>query len=86
MKYLLLPILFITGCATTPQAPVIQIQKEEVPVAVLCKTPEPEVPQFNIPNLKKSDDIFTKTKSILADNELYKGYTVELLAALRSCK
>jgi len=83
MKYVFL-LLLLTGCASTPTR--IETQIVKVPITVVCQTPEPIVPTFVTPTIKQEDDIFVKVRAILADNEMYKGYTVELLAALRSCK
>ena len=83
-KFLPLILILLVGCATKP--PTIEIQKVEVPIAVLCKTAEPAVPSFNINNVTGADDIFVKTRALLADNSLHRGYEAELLAALRSCK
>lgn len=84
--YKLIPLILLVGCATEPQPPTIEIQKVEVPIAVLCKTAEPAVPSFNINNVTGADDIFVKTRALLADNSLHRGYEAELLSALRSCK
>jgi hypothetical protein len=75
----------IAGCASVPAEPT-QIQRSEVPIAIACKTETPTQPTYNIPHLKQSDNIFVKTKAILADIELHTAYEIELLAALTSCK
>lgn len=84
MKYILI-LLLLSGCASQSVKP-IQVQRIEIPIAMPCITPTPQQPAFNIPQLKQSDDIFVKTKSILADIELHVAYETELLAALLSCK
>ncbi len=75
----------LSACATTD--PVINsvVQRVEVPVAMPCKVDVPAVPDFSFPKLRPDQDIFDKSKSILADRELHLGYEAELLAALNSC-
>lgn len=84
--FLLTLMVVIAGCATTE--PVIRtvIQKVEVPIAVPCKAEIPIKPNFNFDKLTIEQDIFDKTKSILADRKLHQGYEIELEAALKSCK
>lgn len=77
-------LLLVSGCAT--QGIRTEVQKVEVPIAVQCKTDLPQKPNYSFDNLKPEDDLFTKTKALLSDIELYKAYTLELEAALRSCK
>lgn len=79
-------VALLSACATTE--PVIRVvtQRVEVPVPVPCKTPEPVVPVFNVPALTENDTVYDKAKAFVADNQLHKGYEIELLAALRSCK
>jgi len=75
----------LSACAT--DKPVIQtvVQKVEVPVAVPCKATVPQKPDFNFDKLTVEQDIFDKTKAILADRKLHLGYEDEVLAALNSC-
>lgn len=80
-------ILFLSGCATTHEPGInTVIQKVEVPIAVPCKAEIPESPEFNFDNLDKDQDIFDKTKAVLADRKLHQGYEKELLEALKACK
>lgn len=89
MKYLIIISLAflagITGCADTPVSK-IEVQKVEVPINVPCKTEEPPAPNYNTPNIKATDDIYVKIRTLLADAQLHAAYDIELLAALRSCK
>ena len=86
-KFLLLvPVIAVVGCATT-QPPVIKtvIQKVEVPIAVPCKVTIPNKPDYNFEKLTVDQDIFEKTKALLADRKLSQGYETDLDAALNSC-
>ena len=78
-------IAILSGCATTE--PVINtiIQKEEVPVAVPCKVDIPVKPAYNFDKVTADQDIFDKTKALLADRKLSQGYEGQLLAALSTC-
>ena len=82
---LALPLL-VSACAW--DKPLIQtvVQKVEIPISVPCKAEIPPVPLFNFGSLTIDQDIYDKNKALLADRELYVGYTAELLAALKSCK
>ena len=79
-------VLLLSACAT--DKPVIQtvVQKVEVPISVPCKVDVPPTPAFNFDLLTADKDIFEKDKALLADRELQKAYSAELLAALKSCK
>lgn len=79
-------VLLLSACAT--DKPVIQteIQKVEVPISIPCNVDIPVPPQFNFDKLTIDQDIYDKSKSLLADRSLHIGYENELLAALTSCK
>lgn len=79
-------VLLLAGCATTPPVINTVIQRVEIPIAVPCNAVIPPRPAMNFEKLVIEDDLFTKTKSVLADRQLYEGYSAELLAALKSCK
>ena len=82
----LIAILALAGCATdTPPGINTVIQKVEVPIAVPCKAEIPVKPDFNFDRLTIEQDIFDKTKAVLADRKLHLGYELELLTALKSC-
>ena len=78
--------LALSACAT--DKPVIQtvIQKVEVPISVPCKANIPVTPTFNFDTMTVDKDIFEKSKALLADRQLQKAYSAELLAALKSCE
>lgn len=78
-------ILSLTACATTDPIINTVTQTVEVPIAVPCKATVPSTPDYNFPKLKQSQDIFDKSKVLLADRKLHLGYETELLAALNSC-
>lgn len=82
---IIIAALVLAGCAT--DEPVIKtvVQKVEVPIAVPCKATVPTAPALNFPNVLQSQNIFDKTKVLLADRKLQLGYETELLAALNSC-
>jgi hypothetical protein len=86
MKHYLacLPIL-LAACTTTPTIQTV-IQRVEVPIATPCKTETPTAPEYNFPKVLPAQDVFDKTKALLADRKLSLGYEAELLAALQSCK
>lgn len=77
--------LLLVGCATTQPTIQTVIQKVEVPIAVKCNATIPDRPLFNFDNLNIEDDIFTQSRALLADRQLYIAYEGELLAALNSC-
>lgn len=85
-NFTIVGILFLAGCGTTEPLIRVETREVKVPVPVACKTPEPAVPEYNVPKLTTNSSIFDKTKAYLADEELRKGYEKELLAALQSCK
>ena len=85
MKHLL-PIILLTGCATTPPAMQLVTQRVEVPISVPCATATPLAPDYCFKKLTTADDIFNKTKCLLSDRQLSIGYETELTAALQSCK
>jgi len=78
-------IILLSGCATTE--PVIDAEPQEVdiPIAVPCKAVVPDKPDFNFEKVTADQDVFEKTKALLADRKLHQGYEAELLAALNSC-
>lgn len=80
----LLPLLLI-GCATTDPAISVETQTVKIPVVVPCKASVPAVPTFSFDTIDPAQDIFEKTKILLADRKLHLGYEAELLAALNSC-
>ena len=75
----------VSACAT--DGPVINtvVQKVEVPIAVPCKAVVPDAPDLNFGKMTPDQDVFDKTKALLADRKLQFGYEAELLAALNSC-
>ena len=79
-------VVMLSACASSP-APVLAplIQKVEIPIPVPCKVDVPKKPDFNFNNLTQEQDIFEKTRAILADIRLHFAYETELLAALNSC-
>lgn len=78
--------LSMTGCATTtPPGINTVIQRVEIPIAVPCKVEIPIKPDFNFDKLTPEQDIFDKTRAVLADRNIHIAYQIELLAAINSC-
>lgn len=84
---IILVVILLSGCACVPPEPVIkiEIQRVEVPIAVPCKAVTPTKPDFNFDKLTVEQNVFDKTKALLADRKLHLGYEGELLTALNSC-
>jgi len=78
-------VVLLSGCATTEPVINTVIQKVEIPIAVPCKAEVPVKPDFNFDKLTLDQDVFEKTRALLADRKLHLGYETELLAALNSC-
>lgn len=78
MKYLLLCLIVLGGCATEPPVTV------NVPVPVPCKIEEPLQPTYRYQ--PPYDNIFDAVRDLLGDRELAASYENELRVALKSCK
>ncbi len=86
-KLLLLAAFALSGCATNPEPGIkVEIQEVKVPVPVACKEKTPPPPDYCLPKLNKSVDIFEKVKCILSDRKLDSAYQKELTASLNACK
>lgn len=87
---LLLSVLFLQGCFglnSKPQ-PLVETVYIRVPVPgppVPCKIDRIEPPVDLFMNLKETDDIHYKVKTLLAGRELDKAYRVKLETAINSC-
>ena len=70
---LMLVIVALAGCAgqVDPEPRTVRV---EVPVAVPCRVPAVEVPAWATAGLKKSDDIQTKVRALLAERLQRIGY------------
>ncbi|MBV5701750.1 hypothetical protein ACIUXA_08930 [Pseudomonas aeruginosa] len=81
---LMLVMVALAGCAgrVEPEPRTVRV---EVPVAVPCRVPAVEVPAWATAGLKKSDDIQTKVRALLAELQQRKGYEVQLRAAVQAC-
>ncbi|HHO8096937.1 TPA: hypothetical protein ACRXYB_005317 [Pseudomonas aeruginosa] len=82
---LMLMIVALVGCAGRQEAEPRTV-RVEVPVAVPCRAPAVEVPAWAAAGLKKSDDIQTKVRALLAERLQRIGYEAQLLAANRACQ
>ncbi|HCC6626758.1 TPA: hypothetical protein L3878_001257 [Pseudomonas aeruginosa] len=82
---LMLVMVALAGCAgqVEPEPRTVRV---EVPVAVPCRVPAVEVPVWATEGLKKSDDIQTKVRALLADRLQRIGYEAQLLAANQACQ
>lgn len=76
---ILLCALFMVGCASVPK-PITA----EIPIAVLCKTPEPIPPTYRFE--PPYTTVFEGTRDLLGDREAALAYEIQLRAALKSCK
>jgi hypothetical protein len=90
-KLLIVFLFLVTGCVSNPSVPSaptikVEVQRVEVPIAMPCKAEIPKAPDFNFNKIRPENDIFEKTKALLADIKLHIGYEEELTAALKSCK
>lgn len=72
----------LIGCATTGKLPEVV----KIPIAVECQVDTPAAPQYQFGNLKPSDSIWEKVKTLLSDRQLALAYQQELEAALAACK
>ena len=80
-----LTTMLFAGCAAAPQGP----QIVEVGVPVRCKAETPPEPVLYTPGLPEplpEGMLDTFMAALLADTELLKAYSGQLLAALKSCK
>ncbi|MFU5179985.1 hypothetical protein [Pseudomonas aeruginosa] len=82
---LMLMIVALVGCAGRQEAEPRTV-RVEVPVAVPCRAPAVEVPAWATDGLKKSDDLQTKVRALLAERLQRIGYEAQLLAANRACQ
>ncbi|MGI0458323.1 hypothetical protein [Pseudomonas aeruginosa] len=75
----------LAGCAcqVEPEPRTIRV---EVPVTVPCRVPAVEVPVWAAVELKKSDDLQVKVRTLLAERRQRIGYEAQLLAAYRACQ
>ncbi|ENK3825521.1 hypothetical protein AB3I90_006409 [Pseudomonas aeruginosa] len=82
---LMLVMIALAGCAGRQEAEPRTV-RVEVPVAVLCRAPAVEVPAWAAAGLKKSDDLQTKVRALLAERRQRIGYEAQLLAANGACQ
>ncbi len=85
-KFTLIPIVLALGaCAHTEPTIKVEIREVEIPIAVPCQADIPAKPAFKFKTLKPENNIFDKSKTLLADRKLHLAYEEELLTALKSC-
>lgn len=82
---LVMVMVALAGCAgqVEPEPRTVRV---EVPVAVPCRAPAVEVPAWAAAGLKKSDDLQTKVRALLAERLQRIGYEAQLLAANQACQ
>ncbi|ARI91288.1 TPA: hypothetical protein L4810_006003 [Pseudomonas aeruginosa] len=78
-------VFALAGCAgqVEPEPRTVRV---EVPVVVPCRVPAVEVPAWATAGLKKSDDIQTKVRALLAERLQRIGYEAQILAANQACQ
>jgi hypothetical protein len=77
--------VLLYGCDTPPIIKTIPIEVK-VPVPVPCKISPVARPMMPVDELKKEDNLHTKTKSALAELELREAYEKQLEAAIKECQ
>lgn len=77
---LFLTALLVSGCATFDKVP----PEVKIPVAVACKTPDPNQPTYRFS--PPYENVFDATRDLLGDRETSLAYENELRSALKSCK
>lgn len=87
---LLLSILLLQGCFGSNTKPQPLVETVYVPVEVPgppvpCKIEKIHPPVDLVLNLKSTDDVHYKVKTLLAGRELDKAYRVKLETAINSC-
>ena len=86
MRMVLMLVVFaLAGCAgqVEPEPRTVRV---EVPIAVPFRAPAVEVPAWAAAGLKKSDDLQTKVRALLAERRQRIGYEAQLLAANQACQ
>ncbi len=78
-------VFALAGCAARQEAEPRTV-RVDVPVAVPCRVPAVEGPAWATAGLKKSDDIQTKVRALLAERLQRIGYEAQLLAASQACQ
>lgn len=78
-------LALLTACAGHVE-PEIRTVRVEVPVQVPCRAPEIHAPAWAAANLKKTDSLELKVRTLLAERQQRMGYEREILAALYACR
>ncbi|HCW0743547.1 TPA: hypothetical protein ACWL5R_003480 [Pseudomonas aeruginosa] len=82
---LMLVMVALAGCAGQVELEPRTV-RVDVPVAVPCRVPAVEVPEWATARLRKGDDLQTKVRALLAERRQRIGYEAQLLAANRACQ
>jgi len=72
-------VALMSGCASIKSPGEV-----DIPIAVACKTPDPEAPTYRFQPPYKTT--FEGTRDLMGDREAALAYEIKLRAALKSCK
>lgn len=87
MKWVMLGLCCaLAGCAGQAMEPEPRIVRVEVAVPVPCKVPPVAAPAWATGSLKKTDDLQTKVRAMLAEIRQRQGHEELLLAGLMACQ
>jgi len=80
--FIVLAIMFLTGCATPK--PKIQIKQVEIPVQVPCQVPDVALPIYRWKPPYTS--LFVGAQTLLGDREVALAYEELLRVSFKACK
>ncbi|MGW8664686.1 hypothetical protein [Serratia ureilytica] len=83
-KLVVVSVLALAGCSSTPPAP--SYVEVKVPVAVPCRTADVARPAFAVDQLPNGAAIDVQMRALRAERHQRIGYERELLAANEACK
>lgn len=83
-KLVVVSVLALAGCSSTPPAP--YYVEVKVPVAVPCRTADVARPAFAVDQLPIGAAIDVQMRALRAERHQRIGYERELLAANEACK
>ena len=78
-------IALLAACAGSVE-PQPQYVRVEVPVQVPCRAPEIVAPAWATASLRRTDDLETKVRALLAERLQRIGYEEMLEAAVNACR
>lgn len=88
MKTVLTSLTFMAmvGCTTTVPVTKYDTVEVKVPFYLPCDVQTPEKLKLNVDQLRPDDDMYEKTKALIADHYLMKGHITELDSVIEACK